>query len=91
MESADATIAVMDQILADHASAERPADEDRPRCGYAHDDGVELVRPAPAIVVERPIERLPRLAVSGKRLIVAWTDDRKPARARASAIPIAGL
>jgi len=34
---------------------------------------------------------VPRLAVSGKRLIVAWTDDRKPARVRVSAIPIAGL
>jgi hypothetical protein len=34
---------------------------------------------------------VPRVAVSGKRLIVAWTDDRKPTRVRVSAIPIAGL
>lgn len=33
----------------------------------------------------------PRIAIEGKRVIVAWTDDAKPARVRVSAIPIAGL
>ena len=66
MESADATIAVMDQVLADHASAKRPADEDRPRRGYALDDGVELICPPLAVVIERRIERLPRLAMAAQ-------------------------
>jgi hypothetical protein len=34
---------------------------------------------------------VPRIAVEGKRVIVAWTDDTKPARVRVSSIPIAAL
>ena len=34
---------------------------------------------------------VPRLAVDGTRLLVAWTDNAKPARVRVTAIPIASL
>ena len=49
----------------------------------------------PSMVAARTTESrssgVPRLAVDGSRLLVAWTDDAKPARVRVSAIPIASL
>ena len=60
IDSAQRAVAVVHQVLAQHAAAERPADQHRLAQPLGGDDGVHLVGPALAVLVAGRIGRLVR-------------------------------